>query len=149
MKKDPLAFVEKHGVVLQSARHAQIPSFAEFVAGEPIRGSWWSHRASKRIFALTRAVRDAPEVLVCRLADAKITFVHERLWPALVRLADRLPREQVSRLTERHSARGHHVLDAAPFPDWVPRAILAAARRLDEEEALRLLPVLAGEAPSR
>ena len=40
---DALAFVERHGIVLESARHAAIPSLAEAIAGEPIRGSWWAH----------------------------------------------------------------------------------------------------------
>jgi hypothetical protein len=40
---------------------------------------------------VTRAVRDSDDVLVCRLIKGKITFVHRRLWPALVRAAGRLP----------------------------------------------------------
>jgi hypothetical protein len=135
-----LAFVERHGVVCESARVRGTPSLADAIAGEAIRGNWWSHRASKRIFALTRAVRDAPQVLVCKLIDAKVTFVHERVWPALVRLAGRLPAERLARLREVHSARGQHVLEATPFPEWVPRAVATAAKRLDLEQALALLP---------
>ena len=44
---DPPGFVERHGVVLASAR-GPVPNVAEAVAGEPIRGSWWGHPASPR-----------------------------------------------------------------------------------------------------
>lgn len=141
-----LAFVEHHGVVCESARVRDVPSLADAIAGEAIRGSWWSHRDSKRIFALTRVVRDAPQVLVCKLVAGKITFVHERLWPALVRVADRLPPDALARLREIHSARGQHLLTSTPFPDWVSGAVVAAARRLGNDDALRLLPPAAIDA---
>src|SRR6266851_9298228 len=85
-RQQALAFVEKHGVVLQAAR-GPVPSFAEFVAGERIRGSWWGHPKGHEIFRLTEAVIDSGQVLVCKLIDGKVTYVHRRLWPALVRLS--------------------------------------------------------------
>ena len=60
-----VAFVRKHGVVLEAAA-GPVPSLAEAVAGGPIRGNWWAHPRSHEIFALTRAVRDSEDVLVCR-----------------------------------------------------------------------------------
>src|SRR5204863_3540029 len=86
-----LAFIESHGVVLESSR-GPVPNVAMAIAGEPIRGSWWGHPEGHAIYRLTRAVRAAPEVLVCRLVDGKVTYVHRRLWPALVRMAWRFPR---------------------------------------------------------
>jgi hypothetical protein len=65
-----LAFVRKHGVVLMSAR-GPAPSLAEAIAGEPIRGSWWGHPMSHRMYAIFEAVRDSREVLVCRLVGGK------------------------------------------------------------------------------
>ncbi len=53
-----MRFVERHGVVLESARHATIPSLAEAIAGEPLKRGWWSHPKGRTIFAATRAVRD-------------------------------------------------------------------------------------------
>jgi hypothetical protein len=76
---------------------------------------------------------------VCRLADGKITFVHQRLWPALVRAADRLPNEHVARVREVHSASGKHVLEETPFPDWVPADVIQRAQSLEESEALAAL----------
>jgi hypothetical protein len=130
-----LAFIRKHGVVLESAR-GPVPSLAALTAGEPVRGSWWSHPKSHEIFAVTRAVRDSEDVLVCRLIDGKITFVHRRLWPALVRAAGRLPSAHLSQLREVHTSSGRHVTKEVPFPDWVPPRVHAAARTLSEEAAL-------------
>jgi hypothetical protein len=70
--KRALAFVEEHGVVLQSARGA-IPSFAEFITGAPIKGSWWAHPQGHAIFALAEHVSESSDVLVCKLVDNKIT----------------------------------------------------------------------------
>ena len=137
-----LAFIKRHGIVCESVRRGAIPSLADAVAGESLSGNWWSHPKGKAIFAVTRAVRDSPYVLVCRLVDDKITFVHERLWPALVRMADRFPPKRLARVTEVHSAGGKHVLQETPFPDWLPAASAAAAKRLSEQQALADLAML-------
>jgi hypothetical protein len=137
-----LAFIERHGVVCESAQRGAIPSLAEAVAGSKIRGNWWSHPKSKLIFSITRAVRDAPDVLVCRLVDGKITFVHARLWPALVRIADRFPQARLARVQESHSASGRHVLEEKRFPDWVPKEVLAAAKHMNDTEARTQLSAL-------
>ena len=142
---DALGFVERHGVVLESARHAKIPSLAEAIAGEPIRGSWWSNPKGKAIFRLTRAVRDADDVLVCRLVDDKITFAHRRIWPALVRLADQLKPSRLARISEVHGESGAHRVDETPFPHWVPAETTAAAKRMNENEARAALAPLLDE----
>jgi len=130
-----LAFVRRHGVVLESAR-GPVPSLAAVTAGAPVRGNWWSHPKSHEIFAVTRAVRDSNDVLVCRLIDGKITFVHRRLWPALVRAAGRLPSARLAQLREVHATSGRHVTKEVPFPDWVPPSVHVAARILSEKAAL-------------
>ena len=132
--RQALAFVRKHGVVLESAR-GPAPSLADAIAGAPVRGRWWSHPKAREIFAVTRAIREHEDVLVCRFVHGKITFVHRRLWPALVRLADNLPAPRVSQLREVHTSSGHHVTREIPFPDWVPPAVDADARRLSEDAA--------------
>ena len=134
-----LAFVRRHGVVLESA-HGPVPSLAETIAGKRLRGSWWSHPKSHEIFAVTRAVRDSDDVLVCRLIEGKITFVHGRLWPELVRAAGRLPSTRLARVREVHTNSGRHVIEEVPFPDWVPPGVRAAARALSEEAALAAFP---------
>ncbi len=133
--RQALAFILKRGVVLEAAQ-GPVPSLAEVIAGEPVWGSWWSHPKSQEIFAVTRAVRDNDDVLVCRLIRGKVTFVHRRLWPALVRAAGRLPSDRLARLREVHTSSGRHVTKELPFPDWVPSGVRAAARSLSEEAAL-------------
>ena len=132
--RQALAFVRRHGVVLEAAR-GPVPSLAEFIAGQPVRGHWWSHPKSHEIFAASRAIRDSDDVLVCRLIKGKVTFVHRRLWPALVRAAGRLGSDRLSQVHEIHSSSGRHVTKAVPFPDWVPATVRAAANALSEEAA--------------
>jgi hypothetical protein len=140
-----LRFVEKHGIVLESARHASVPSLAEAIAGGPIRGSWWSHPQGRAIFAVTRALREAPEVLVCRIVDGKVSFAHERVWPALVRLADKFARKDLARVRETHTASGAHRVENVAFPKWVPEKTSAAAERLSVADARAALePLLPG-----
>jgi len=137
-----LAFIERHGIVCEAARRDGIPSLVDAIAGEAVRGNWWSHSKARVIFALTRAVRDAPAVLVCRLVDGKITFIHERLWPALVRTADEFPSRRLSRTREVHSATGKHIVEETPFPAWVPLKVIAQARRLSEGDARQAMETL-------
>jgi len=133
--RQALAFIRKHGVVLEAAQ-GPVPSLVEVIAGEPVRGSWWSHPKSREIFAVTRAIRDSDDVLVCRLIRGKVTFVHRRLWPALVRAAGRLSSDQLSQVREVHTSLGRHVTKEVPFPDWVPSSVRSAARSLSDEAAL-------------
>ena len=132
------AFVRKHGVVLESAA-GPVPSLAVDIAGGPIRGSWWSHPRSHEIFEITQAIRGSQDVLVCRLVNGKVTFVHRRLWPALVRAAKRFPRKQLAQVREVHTGSGRHVVKEVAFPKWVPAEVKAEASQLSEEEAVREL----------
>ncbi len=141
--RSALAFVKRRGVVLESAR-GPVPNLAETVIGAQIRGSWWGHARGKEIFWLTRAVRDSPEVLVCRLVDGKITYVHQRLWPALVRLARHFTRGELAAVQEVHTARGRHETRIVPFPKWVPATVKRAARRLSVADARAALRSITG-----
>ena len=133
--KAALAFIRRHGIVLEAAR-GPVPNLAEAVAGAPIRGSWWGHAKGREIFPLTRTVRESAEVLVCRLVGGKITYVHRRLWPALVRLAPRFERADLAALREVHTVHGRHEVRAVPFPRWVPPGVKRQASRLSETSAL-------------
>ena len=143
-----LEFVARHGVVLESAR-GPVPSLAEMIAGGPARGSWWAHPKAHAIHRITRAVRESPEVLVCRLVNGKVTFVHRNLWPAIVVLAPRLSRERLAAIREVHTATGRHEVTETPFPKWVPAEVSQHAAALDEREAEvtlgKLLDVIGAE----
>lgn len=133
-----LAFVRRHGVVLASAQ-GPVPSLAEAVAGAPVKGSWWGHPKGREIFAVLEAVADSPEILICRLVAGKITFVHRRLWPALVRTAGRFPAKNIAQVRQEHTASGRHLNRVVPFPKWAPAEILKTGKRLSEAAALDAL----------
>jgi hypothetical protein len=132
--KQALAFVKRHGVVLQAAR-GPVPSLAEAIAGGPIRGSWWGHATGHEIFRIATAVCESPDVLVCKLVDGKVTYVHRRLWPALVKLSTRFRKEQLAKIWDEHTRSGAHRAMRTAFPKWVPADVLRQAERLSVTEA--------------
>jgi hypothetical protein len=138
-RRQAIEFVREHGVVLQAAR-GPVPSLAAAVAGEEIRGSWWGHAKAHQIFHAARAVCDSADVLVCKLIDGKITYVHRRLWPAFVKLSSRFTAEQLTRVSDEHTESGAHRSVREPFPEWVPADVVAMSKRMsvgDAEDALR------------
>ena len=136
---DPVAIVRRRGVVLQSARGPS-PSLAELVAGAPIRGSWWGHPRNHEIFDAINRARSSSAIVATPLVRGKVTLVHRRLWPPLVRLADRFDVGALDVLHEEHSASGAHRVTRTAFPGWVPSDVMVSAQALSEEEALTQLP---------
>jgi hypothetical protein len=143
-----IAFVKEHGVVLERS-HGPVPCLVEAIAGEPIRGSWWSHPRGRQIFRVLGAVADSPDILRCRLVNDKITYAHRRVWPALVRLSEWIGPRPLDRHDQVHTPTGAHRTVTTPFPTWVPAAVNAAARRIDENEALATLAPLVPPIPER
>jgi hypothetical protein len=141
---DPLAFVKEHGVVLASAR-GPVPSLAEAIAGAPIKGSWWAHARGQAIFEALNAVADHDDVRCFKLVDGKVTFVHRRLWPALVRLAGELGAARVAEIRQEHTASGKHVNQVTKFPAWVPADVARAAKKLTLEQARAALGPVGGK----
>jgi hypothetical protein len=94
----------------------KLPSVSGLLAGEAVRGSWWTHARSHEIFAVLQAVADHKQVLITKLVSGKVTFVHRRLWPDLLSIG-----------TARES--------------WQTQKLVPAAQmlldRIDEEGALR------------
>lgn len=135
-----VAFVERHGVVLASARGA-VPSVAEAIAGEPIVGSWWSHPKAHAIFDALSAIADCEDIRCFKLVDNKVTFVHRRAWPALVTLARSgvLGRGRVDAIRQHHLPTGQHRNVTTRFPDWVPEDVDVAARSVSVDDARRQL----------
>jgi hypothetical protein len=136
---DVLGWVRDNGVVLQSAR-GPVPNLAEYVAGEPIRDSWWGHAASHEIYGVLNELAESSEVVTTRLIGGKLTLIHRRLWPALACRADRFPAGSLTAVEQEHTESGAHRNREVPFPDWVPRTEVSAATDLTVEEALRQLP---------
>jgi hypothetical protein len=136
-----LAFVERHGIVLV-AGNGPVPRLVEAILGEPIRGSWWAHPASHQIFAVLAKLEDSCDLLRCRLIDKKVTLVHRRLWPALVRLEPRFTRQQLAQIHQEHTPAGKHVNRIVAFPAWVPQTVRQEAAQMSAGEAERALGVV-------
>ena len=129
----------EHGMLLESA-HGPLPNVAELIAGERISGSWWAHPSSHAIFDAINALAESPDVVRTRLVNGKVTLIHRRVWPAVVRVADGFPVERLAAIREEHTAIGAHRVLKQDFPDWVPSEVLRDAERLSEDAALADLP---------
>jgi hypothetical protein len=135
---EAMAFVREQGVVLVSGKGA-VPRLTEMIVGEPIKGSWWAHPKSHQIFAILQAVTESKEIVVCRLVDGKLTLVHRRLWPALVRVAGRFRPDQLAQVREEHMPSGRHATRVVPFPKWVADDVKEQAKGISEPDALAAL----------
>jgi len=135
---EAITFVREHGIVLVSAK-GPVPRLVEAIVGEPVKGSWWAHSRSREVFAILQAVTESPDILVCRLVEGKITLVHRRLWPAVVRCAKRFPRERIAKVRQQHTESGRHVNSETAFPKWVPAEVRECSKDLLEEDAVRAL----------
>jgi hypothetical protein len=138
--EEALAFVRENGVVLVSAK-GTAPRLTEAIIGEPIKGGWWTHAQHRKIYAILGAVTESDQILVCRLIDGKVTLVHRRLWPSLVRVASRFAPEQLTQVRDEHTPSGRHVSHEVPFPQWVPSEVMEQAKIISEQEALTALSV--------
>jgi len=148
-KRQVLAFVRRHGAVMLAARGA-LPNLAEAIAGAPIRGSWWGHPDGNRIFRLCEELDDSGEALTFKLVGGKVTYVHRRLLPALVKLADRFDRAALARVWSEHTSSGAHRARREPYPAWVEPDLARQARALRPSEAEAMLgPLLEAYRGSR
>jgi hypothetical protein len=82
---EAIALVEQAGAITLVPAGDRL-SLVTAVVGGPVAGSWWSHPRGKVIYAIATALADSRDVLVSKLVDGKITFVHRALWPALHRV---------------------------------------------------------------
>jgi len=133
-----LEYARVEGVLLASAR-GDVPRFIDAILGEPVRGNWWTHPAGNAIYNVLADVCASEDVLVCRLLGGKVTLIHRRLWPALVRVADRFDPSQLSQVHDEHTSSGRHVRREIAFPQWVPAEVHDAAARLTDQEAFAAL----------
>ena len=138
---------------------------ASVVAGESIRGSWWAHPRGKEIFRALSELDDDDDVRSCKLVDGKVTFVHRRLWPALLRVAeerslfpkpsaaartamkqlgkklDRKVREELERTLlvigrSEHTPEGRHEVRLQRFSEAFPADARREAKKLSLDDAI-------------
>jgi hypothetical protein len=136
--KQALGFIKTNGIMLESGR-GPVPSLAQTIAGGTIRGSWWAHSKGHVIFLYSRAIRESNDVLVCRPVGGRMTYVHWRLWPALVPLAGQFDARRLAAIREVHTATRKHKIRVVVFPEWVPSEIIRAAARLTTRQAAEIL----------
>ncbi|HKO95806.1 MAG TPA: hypothetical protein VJU86_02360 [Pyrinomonadaceae bacterium] len=87
MTKDELfkeVFVQLRGDGFLLESDPKLPSVCSLIAGEPMRGSWWSHPMAQTIFQVNEKLEDHPDVLITKLVSGKVTFVHRMLWSEIV-----------------------------------------------------------------
>ena len=134
-----LTWIRERGVVLQSA-HGPVPNVAQFVAGEPIRGSWWGHPAGKDIYAVLTYLDESPEVVTTRLINQKLTLLHANVWPSVARVSEQLGVARLAAVHSEHSDHGVHRSFEVPYPAWLPNGTLRDAATLSVDEAFARLP---------
>jgi hypothetical protein len=134
-----MAWICERGVVLQSAR-GPVENVAQFIAGEPIRGSWWGHPAGKAIYAILTEIEDSPDIVSTRLVNGKVTLVHARVWPSIVRVSALLGVDRLAAIRSEHTASGAHRTFDVEYPYWVSPGALEAAEHLSVDEAFANLP---------
>jgi hypothetical protein len=84
--REALALVEEVRVITLVPAAGDRPSLVGAIVGGPVKGSWWSHPRGKLIYDVAVALEASGDVLVTKLVDGKVTFVHRALWPALIRV---------------------------------------------------------------
>lgn len=77
-----LRALERSGLLL--LQDSQLPSLVTLIATQPVKGSWWGHPKGHAIFKTSNYLVDHPLVISTKLVSGKVTFVHRRLWPALI-----------------------------------------------------------------
>lgn len=72
----------RNGLLLK--QDPRLPDVVGFLSGGPIRGSWWSHPGAHALFDALQEFAAGPDLIAAKLVGGKDTFVHRRLWPALL-----------------------------------------------------------------
>jgi hypothetical protein len=126
-----LGAVRRHGLLL--LHDAELDCVSCIVAGEPVRGSWWSHRRGREIFRVSEALEAHPDVAVAPLVRGKVTFVHRRLWPALAAVATAGEAWQLRGL----SAAGRRLLERVRREGEIAGGAKGAAREVAERLLVR------------
>lgn len=76
--KTVLQTLKRVGLLMET--DACLPSVSGLIAGEVVRGSWWSHKAAQRIFLAMGQLEDHRDVIFTKLVSGKVTLVHRKLW---------------------------------------------------------------------
>lgn len=81
-----LSCLEAMGILLKQDK--QYPNVVTIITGETLSSSWWAHPKSHEIFTVLEQLSESGDVLVTKLVDRKDTFIHRRLVPDLIAIAN-------------------------------------------------------------
>lgn len=89
--------LREFGLLLETDQ--KLPSVSGLIAGEPIRGSWWSHAKGQDIFGVLQELADHKDVLITKLLSGKVTFVHRKFWCDIVSVGAAREEWQLAKIT--------------------------------------------------
>jgi hypothetical protein len=133
-----LKTLEEAGLLLLQDK--TFPCVVSLVAGERVAGSWWSHPSARAIFRCLRALQLHADVLETKLLGGKVTFVHQRLWPAVLAVAQAREPWQLKGLSRPLRAlcedieRQGSVVASGPVAKEVEGRLLAHGNQVHTEE---------------
>jgi len=81
-----LRSLQENGILLLSDK--ALPSVVGIVAGPRVKGSWWGHEKGHEIFRELGKLESNPDALTTRLVSGKVTYLHRRLWPDFISIAN-------------------------------------------------------------
>ena len=110
-----------------------------------MRGSWWGHPKGRDIFRAQQRLADHPDVAALKLLSGKVTFVHRRLWPAVIAVGtarepwqlERLPKDAAA-LLARLDADGEASASGKAARE-LERRLLAVGREVHSESGAHRL----------
>lgn len=133
-----LTALQDYGLLLET--DVKLPSVANLIAGEAVRGSWWSHKNAQQIFGVLQEVANHKDVLIMKVVSGKVTFVHRKLWSNLVTIGNARETWQLKNLSpgastilERVDQEGSVITNKVAWSDKMkPRKLGDAVRELEK-----------------
>jgi hypothetical protein len=131
-----------------------LPSVVGIITGESLSKSWWSHPRAQMIFDCLQSIEET--AIAVNLIAGKVTFVHRRLWPAIVAVGSSRQRWQrgaktikekrerlIAYAEEVHTPAGKHEMRLQPWSEFARNrgvvTISVEAARMEIEAATVLL----------
>jgi hypothetical protein len=122
-----LGELELYGLLLASDK--RLLSVTTLVSAAPVSGSWWASPDSHKIYNVMRSLTAHPDVTLAKLVNKKVTYVHRKLWGALVAVGGERAPWQLRSLSPRAkelfrqvTRSGTYSTDRAPDPKLCGRA---------------------------
>jgi hypothetical protein len=81
-----LKSLKENGILLLSDK--ALPSVVAIIGGTKVKGSWWGHEKGHEIFRQLGRLESHPDALLTRLVSGKVTYLHRKLWPDFLAVAN-------------------------------------------------------------